>query len=114
VVAITANEPPIDDIRDRQIRFDINCKARDGERVNKVERVGEKPVPEMTTQEHWAYVFRYLTDKRKRDKINEVIANEEGIAMASEVLISISRDGAGAARERIQIRGRHPEQGCAG
>jgi hypothetical protein len=34
IVAITANEPPIDNIRDRQIRFDINCKAKDGELVN--------------------------------------------------------------------------------
>ena len=25
-VSIIANEPPIDDIRDRQIRFDIQCK----------------------------------------------------------------------------------------
>jgi predicted transposase/invertase (TIGR01784 family) len=183
VVAITANEPPIDNIRDRQIRFDINCKAKDGELVNvemslnpdvfepirlefhagklftgqdirgkrrnygdlkeswqiaflvkrrffpdddffhnfqyydpirrislkgrsriitlelsKVERVGEKAVAEMTKQEHWAFFFRYLTDKRKRDKINEVIANEEGIAMASEVLISISRDEVERAR----------------
>jgi predicted transposase/invertase (TIGR01784 family) len=183
VVVITANEPPIDNIRDRQIRFDINCKAKGGELVNvemslnpdtfepirlefhagklftgqdirgtnrnfgdlqeswqiaflvkgrffpdadffhifeyydsirqislkgrsriitlelsKVERVGEKPVPEMTSQEHWAFFFRYLKDKRKRDKINEVIANEEGIAMASEVLISISKDEVERAR----------------
>ncbi|MDR1318460.1 MAG: PD-(D/E)XK nuclease family transposase, partial [Treponema sp.] len=66
--------------------------------LSKVERVGEKAVAEMTTQEHWAYFFRYLTDKRKREKINEVIAHEEGIAMASEVLISISRDEAERAR----------------
>jgi predicted transposase/invertase (TIGR01784 family) len=177
VVAISANEPPIDSIRDRQIRFDINCKAEDGELVNvemslnpdtfepirlefhagklftgqdirgkdrnygdlqeswqiaflvrgrffpdadffhifeyydpvrgislkgrsriitlelsKVERVGEKAVTEMTAQEHWAYFFRYLTDKGKREKINELVEYEEGIAMASEVLISISRD----------------------
>jgi predicted transposase/invertase (TIGR01784 family) len=39
-----------------------------------------------------------LKDKRKRDKINEVIANEEGIAMASEVLISISKDEVERAR----------------
>jgi hypothetical protein len=31
---ITANEPPIDDLRNRQIRFDINCKAGNGELVN--------------------------------------------------------------------------------
>jgi predicted transposase/invertase (TIGR01784 family) len=66
--------------------------------LSKVERVGEKPVTEMTAQEHWAYFFRYLTDKRKREKINELVAYEEGIAMASEVLISISRDEAERAR----------------
>jgi predicted transposase/invertase (TIGR01784 family) len=183
VVVITANEPPIDNIRDRQIRFDIACKTRNGEGINvemslnpdvfepirlefhagklftgqdirgrernygdlkecwqiailvrgrffpdddffhifeyydpvrriplqgrsriitlelsKVERVGEKAVGEMTAQEHWAYFFRYLTDKGKRAKINEVIAQEEGIAMASEVLISISRDEVERAR----------------
>jgi predicted transposase/invertase (TIGR01784 family) len=34
VLSITANEPPVDNIRDRQIRFDIPCKAADGELVN--------------------------------------------------------------------------------
>ena len=29
-VTILKNEPPIDNIRDRQIRFDINCEAEDG------------------------------------------------------------------------------------
>jgi predicted transposase/invertase (TIGR01784 family) len=66
--------------------------------LSKLERVGEKAVAEMTTQEHWAFFFRYLKDKRKREKLNEVIAHEEGIAMASEVLISISRDEAERAR----------------
>jgi len=33
-----------------------------------------------------------LTDKRKRWKINKILEREEGIAMASEVLITISRD----------------------
>ncbi|GMO48043.1 MAG: hypothetical protein Ta2G_03640 [Termitinemataceae bacterium] len=31
---IVANEPPIDNIRDRQIRFDINCEAEEGELIN--------------------------------------------------------------------------------
>ncbi|MDR0402069.1 MAG: Rpn family recombination-promoting nuclease/putative transposase, partial [Treponema sp.] len=34
VVAIMVNEPPIDNLRDRQIRFDINCRAGEGELVN--------------------------------------------------------------------------------
>ena len=34
VLDITANEPAPEDTRDRQIRFDINCKTPDGEKVN--------------------------------------------------------------------------------
>ena len=46
----------------------------------------------MSNQEYWAVYFRYLTDKKKRMKINEILEYDEGIAMASEVLLSISRD----------------------
>ena len=34
VISISANELPIDNIRDRQIRFDINCRAENGELIN--------------------------------------------------------------------------------
>ena len=33
-----------------------------------------------------------MTDKKKRRKINEILEREEGIAMASEVLLGISKD----------------------
>jgi len=33
-----------------------------------------------------------LTDKSKRRKINEIITYEEGIAMASEVLMTVTKD----------------------
>jgi len=174
---IITNEPPIDNIRDRQIRYDINCRAKNGELVNvemilyprpfepvrleyyagrlftgqdirgvektygdlkeayqitilawerffpdgnflhafeyydpvyslplngkiriitmelsKLERVVEKPVVKMSEQESWAVYFRYLTDKDKRRKINEILEKEEGIAMASEILSTISKD----------------------
>jgi len=177
IVTITANEPPIENLRDRQIRFDINCKAENGELVNvemslnpdnfepirleyhagklfigqdikgmdktyddlkysyqisvlakenffpdeeilhnfeyydpvnlvslggrtkiitlelsKMDKVIEKPVEKMSSTEHWAVFFRYSTDKTHRDTINEIIKSEEGIAMASEVLMTISRD----------------------
>jgi predicted transposase/invertase (TIGR01784 family) len=183
VTAIVANEPPIDSLWDRQIRFDINCVAEHGERVNiemsfdpdvfepirlefhagklftgqdirgkdktyndlkqayqiavlvkkhffpddsffhsfeyydperkvslkgrsqiitlelsKLDQVVEKPVREMSSSEHWAVFFRYLTDKTKRQKINEIVAIEEGIDMASEVLLTISKDEAERAR----------------
>jgi predicted transposase/invertase (TIGR01784 family) len=182
VETITANEPPIDNLSDRQIRFDIACRTANGEPVNvemslnptpfepvrlefhigklftgqdiqgdrdynhlkpayqiaflvknrffddeaffhtfeyydrehgvsldgrsriitlelsKLDRVVEKPIEAMTAPEHWAVYFRYLTDKAKRGKINEILEIEEGIAMASEVLMTISRDEVERAR----------------
>jgi predicted transposase YdaD len=52
----------------------------------------------MTASELWAVFFRYLTDKARRGKINEILEIDEGIAMASEVLMTISRDEAERAR----------------
>ncbi|GHU53801.1 hypothetical protein FACS1894200_14280 [Spirochaetia bacterium] len=34
VVAVVANEPAVDSVWDRQIRFDVNCRADDGRRVD--------------------------------------------------------------------------------
>ena len=177
VITITANELPINNTRDRQIRFDISCRAETGELINvemslnpdlfelvrlefyagklftaqdikgtdkrygdlkqayqitilakgkffeddefyhnleyydpvrrvslkgrtriitlelsKLEEIVEKPEDEMSFQEHWAVFFKYLTDKSKRDKINKIIELNEGIAMASEALLTITED----------------------
>ena len=184
VTAVSANEPPVDSLRDRQIRFDINCRTGDGKLVNiemsfnptpfepvRLEYYGaklftgqdikgigrtyedlnrsyqiailakeryfedealvhtfeyydaehkvplngrsriitmeltkaapalEKRTEEMSVQEQWGVYFRYLTDKGKRGKINELIGQEEGIAMASDVLVRISKDDA----ERMRL-----------
>ena len=53
----------------------------------------------MSAQEYWGVYFQYLTDKGKRLKINEIVEQEEGIAMASEILLGISKDK--AERERL-------------
>jgi predicted transposase/invertase (TIGR01784 family) len=177
IVAINVNEPPIDNLRDRQIRFDISCQAENGELVNvemslnpdafepvrlefhagklfigqdirgadksykdlkqtyqitilakecffeddislhtfeyydpahnmplngrsriitlelsKLDKIMEKPIKDMNAPERWGAFFQYLPDKSKRGIINEIVACEEGIAMASEVLITISKD----------------------
>ena len=189
VSSIIANEPPVYDIRDRGIRFDIACKTLSGELVNiemaldpkscepvrleyysgrlftrqdvsgagknyadlkeayqiaildkgryfnddallhtfryfdpehnvsfegktriitvelkKAEQVMEKPIEEIASQEAWAAFFRYLTDRGKRAKINEIVQREEGIAMASEVLIEITRDDIEWARQLSEER----------
>jgi len=180
---ITANEPAADSTSDRQIRFDINCRTADGERVNvemclnpdsyelarlefyaarlfcsqdmkgadktygelkptyqiailvnralipgddffhefgyydhvrgvslggktriltlelsKLEEVARKEVGEMSNHELWAVFFRYLRDPSMREKLNEIAAREEGIAMAGTVLMGISRNEAERAR----------------
>ena len=177
IEAIWANEPPVENIGDGQTRFDINCRAEDGERINvemsfdpkpyepvrlelytsrlysgqdikgrkknyydlkrtyqiailskkrffdddeflhtfeyydpvcrmplkgktriitlelvKVKRFSGKTAVEMSAPELWAYYFQYLTDKSKRDKINKIAEQEQGITMANEVLLTISRD----------------------
>jgi predicted transposase/invertase (TIGR01784 family) len=66
--------------------------------LSKLDKVVEKPIGDMNAQEHWAVFFRYSKDKAKRGKINEIIACEEGIAMASEVLMTISKDEVERAR----------------
>jgi predicted transposase/invertase (TIGR01784 family) len=183
VITITANDAPVDNLRDRQIRFDITCKTSDeklsnvemslnpdahepvrlefyagklftsqdirgkdrsykdlrevyqvailgrgkffgdGEflhqfeyydperrvrlggksriitvELSKLDGVIEKPVGRMTRPERWGVFFRYVTDKGRRGTINEVIASEEGIGMAGEALIQISRDEVERAR----------------
>jgi predicted transposase/invertase (TIGR01784 family) len=186
IIEILANEPPVDDTRDRQIRYDINCRAENGELVDvemslnpdpfepvrlefhaaklftgqhirgkdktyndlkqayqiailvkekffpdnvffhvfeyydsvhgvslngrsriialelsKLERVVEKEVNEMSVQEQWAVYFKYLTDREKRSKINEIIEQDEGIAIASEVLMTVSREEHEQARQML-------------
>jgi len=48
--------------------------------------------------------FRYLTENGKRCKINEIIEQEEGIAMASEVLVTISKDEIERARLESELK----------
>jgi predicted transposase/invertase (TIGR01784 family) len=184
VVSIVANEPPVESVSERQIRYDINCKFDDGELSNiemtlnpdsyepvrleyyssklfigqdirgigksyrdlkhsyqiavlvnapifgddvfvhnfkyydeehgislngrshiitielsKLEQIAKKPVAEMTKLERWAVFFRYTPDKDRRELVNEIIKMEEGIAMAGQVLLSISKDE----RERARL-----------
>jgi len=184
VVLITANEPPVDSLNERQIRYDISCKFDNGNLCNiemtlnpdsfepvrleyyssklftnqdirgkdksyndlkhsyqiallvndpmykddvfvhhfkhydeenrvslggrshiivielaKLEQIAQKPVAEMTALERWAVFFRYTPDKSKRELVNEIIKVEEGIAMAGQVLLNISKDE----RERARL-----------
>jgi len=179
IETLWANEVPIENAGDRNLRFDINCRAENGERINvemgfdtkpyelvriefhlsklyagqnikgrrknfshlkrtyqisilskkiffadkeffhsfeyfdpvrqvslrgktkiiileliKVKRFSGKNIDKMSIPELWAYYFEYLTDKTKRSIINRIAEKEEGIYMANEVLLSISRNEA--------------------
>jgi len=72
--------------------------------LSKLDEVVEKPASDMSVQEQWAVYFRYLTEKGKRCKINEILRHEEGIAMASEVLITISKDEIEQARLESELK----------
>ncbi|WP_461253711.1 nuclease/transposase family protein [Treponema sp. R8-4-B8] len=70
----------------------------------KTELAAGKPVEEMTNAELWAVFFQYLTDEEKRAKIIEITNREEGIAMAVDTLINITKDEIEYARMTTLIK----------
>jgi predicted transposase/invertase (TIGR01784 family) len=66
--------------------------------LSKLGKVVKKPIKEMNASELWGVYFQYLRNKKKRGIINQIIRQEEGIAMASQVLMTISRDEVERAR----------------
>ena len=61
-----------------------------------------KPVDEMTDMERFAVFLRYAENPEYRDVVNRVIESKEGLAVAGEVLMSISK----YERERAIFRSR--------
>jgi predicted transposase/invertase (TIGR01784 family) len=57
VISINANEPPIDNIRDRQIRFDINCRAETGELINVEMSLNPDPFEPVRLEFHAGKLF---------------------------------------------------------
>jgi len=60
--------------------------------LSKLKDIVDKPIDKMSSQERWGIFFKFLTDKSKRSEINKILEIEEGIAMASKILKSISKD----------------------
>jgi len=65
----------------------------------------DKPIEETTTTERWAAYFQYLTDEAKREKIDEIIDREEGIAMAMNALCQVTADEEEYARLTSLMKG---------
>jgi hypothetical protein len=90
------------------MRHDIDSGLlHDGIRVLFVElsKLGEvlkKPVDEMTDMERFSVFLRYAENPDYREIVNKVIESKEGLAVAGELLMSISKDE----RERAIFRNR--------
>jgi predicted transposase/invertase (TIGR01784 family) len=72
--------------------------------LEKAQGLLRKPVEGMSPAERWTVFFRYVTETGKRELINEILAYEEGIAMAGEVLLTISRDEEERARLESEFK----------
>ena len=70
--------------------------------LSKLEEIVKKPVEDMTDLEKFSIFFEYAADPTYRDTVNKVIASEEVLAVASNVLMSISQDE----KERAIFRSR--------
>ena len=67
--------------------------------LTKAEHIIEKPITKIAAPEAWAAFFQHLTNRKKREKINEILEREAGIAMAGEVLIEITQEDIEWARQ---------------
>ena len=70
--------------------------------MRQLSEVLKKPVEEMTDMERFAVFLRYAENPEYRDVVNRVIESKEGLAVAGEVLMSISKDE----QERARFRSR--------
>jgi predicted transposase/invertase (TIGR01784 family) len=60
--------------------------------LEKVESLLSKPVEELNAVERWAVFFRYAAAPEWRGVINKLMSKEEGIAMAGEMLLTVTRE----------------------
>ena len=74
--------------------------------LSKLDEVIKKPVEEMTDLEKWSIFFQYAQDPDYREIVNKIIQSEEVLTVASELLMSISRNE----QERAIFRSRRKFQ----
>jgi predicted transposase/invertase (TIGR01784 family) len=73
---------------------------------SKLKDVLKKPVEEMTDMERVSVFLRYAASPKHREIVNRVIESREGLSVAGELLMSISKDE----RERAIFRSRRMYQ----
>jgi predicted transposase/invertase (TIGR01784 family) len=60
--------------------------------LEKAGLMAKKPPETLSRGEKWALFFRYAAERGRRELVNELLRDEEGIAMAGEALLTVSRD----------------------
>ena len=80
VVLITANEPPVDNINERQIRYDINCKFDDGDLCN-IEMTLSPDSSEPLRLEYYSCKLFTSQDIRGKDKSYKDLKHSYQIAL---------------------------------
>jgi predicted transposase/invertase (TIGR01784 family) len=70
--------------------------------LTKLDEVLRKPVGQMTNMEMFSVFLKYAENPDYREIVNKLIESKEGLTVAGEVLMSISKDE----RERAIIRNR--------
>ena len=74
--------------------------------LSKLNEVLKKPVEQMTDMERFSVFLRYAENPDYREIVNKVIESREGLVVAGELLMSISKDE----RERAIFRSRRIAQ----
>ena len=80
VIMITANEPPVDNINERQIRYDINCKFDNGDLCN-IEMTLSPDSSEPLRLEYYAAKLFTSQDIRGKDKSYKDLKHSYQIAL---------------------------------
>jgi hypothetical protein len=78
--------------------------------LEKAAELAGRPVSELSLEEMWAVFFRYARERERRELVNELMRAEEGIGMAGEMLLTISRDEAERARQKAGRRARRKKR----
>jgi len=60
--------------------------------LSKLDSLLKKPIDELTALDAWSLFFKYADEPRHRDFLNQIISEREAIAVATDVLLNISRD----------------------
>lgn len=74
--------------------------------LSKLSETLKKPVRDMTTLDKWSVFFQYAPDPAYREAVNRIIASEEVLTVAGELLMGISQNE----KERAIFRSRRKFQ----